>query len=159
MSTPNNTAKRKPPSSHDLLWWLLLIPLLAANLLAGGVIVVTKPELFGAVFAIGAFSLAYALHILSVSSTLCSVQIRMTAAEESKFLKLRALEYRVVTYGMSALGGGLAIVLAAALCAFHTSLAGWVFAAGGLLELVGVLGYVFLERRWPDKARAILNEY
>lgn len=145
------------PSLHNLLWWLLLIPLLVANLIAGFFMVLCRPESFGALFAIGAFSFAYALHILSASAALCGRQMAIRANEQQKFEALRALEYRIVTYGMCALAGGLSIFLAASLCAFENRFAIYVFGLGVVLQLIGVLGYVLFDRRWADKARAILN--
>lgn len=156
MSEQNQTPVGSRPSSHDLLWWLLLLPLLAANLLVGFVIVVSRPEFYALLFAVGAFSIAYALHILSVSGALCGVQIH--ELNESKFQKLRDLEYRIVTYGMCVVGGGLAIVLSGSLCAFKSSFAICIYSAGAVFQLFGVLGYVLFERRWADKVRSIRHD-
>jgi hypothetical protein len=144
------------PSSHQLLWWFLLLPLLAANLVTDFLIVVWAPESFALLFAVGAFSIAYGLHILGVSVTLCGLQIR--EADQSKFQQLRNLEYRIVTRGMLAFGGGLGIVLAASLCPFKMSYVTWVlYTACAAMLFVGVAMYVLFERRWADSARAILH--
>lgn len=157
MTNQNTTSDTMLLPSHNLLWWSLLIPFLVANLSVGGFVVFCKPEQGTLLFAIGAFSFAYALHILSVSVALCGLQINAT--DNEKFQQLRKLEHKIVTCGMFVLGGGLAIVLAASCYVLGWSIARYIFVVGVVLQLYGVLCYVLSERRWADTARAIVRSH
>jgi len=155
MTNQNTTSDTMLLPSHNLLWWLLLIPFLVANLSVGGFVVFCKPEQGTLLFATGAFSFAYALHILSVSVALCGLQINAT--DNERFQQLRKLEHKIVTCGMFVLGGGMTLVLAASCCVLGWSIARYIFVVGVVLQLYGVLCYVLSERRWADTARAIVR--
>lgn len=152
-----NSIQQGRGQSHKWLWYGFLIPLLFGNVVGGLLIIYcSKPESFALLFAVGGFSIAYSLHILSASGALCSAQIQRNEKEKAQFYCLRNLEYKIVTFGMCVLGGGLLMVFAGLLCAFkHVCFGGIVFGIGGLLELIGVVSYV-RTRRWADKARQIL---
>jgi hypothetical protein len=139
---------------HDWLWLALLV-LFVANLVVGAVIIVLESEFRAFILAVGAFSLAYALHLFSISATLCGVQIR--EVKQSTFDEVRKVEHRIVTYGMLVMIGGSVIVLSASLSAFKLSSAICIYGTGAVLQLCGMLPYVLCERRWADDVRTIVN--
>ncbi len=144
------------PKSHEYLWRYVLLPLLFILLAVGLFIVVCERERFAFLFALAAFSIAYALHFFSVSGTLCGIYIREPDCNKAR--QIRDLEYPIVTSAMCALAGGLIILITAGLLPTELGppFALWTYAVGALLLLDSVIKYVFCQRDWPRVARAIV---
>lgn len=154
----NQKTNSDKPSSHDLLWWFLLIPLLFIALSLGALLIIKKYEgRYPYLLGIGAFSIAYAIHFLAVSCTLCGLYIKEDR-ESSIYRELRDLEYRIVTSGMLVLSGGLGIILAGGLYSINCEFTLYVYFAAAILLFVSVLKYVFLERSWPREAMNIFEK-
>lgn len=157
MSKNNQKTNNDKPSSHDLLWWFLLIPLLLIVLSLGAFLIIKHEGLYPYLLGIGAFSIAYAIHFLAVSCTLCSLYIKEDR-ENITYLKFRDLEYRIVTSGMLVLSGGLGIILAGGLYSINFEFTLCVYLVAAILLFVSVLKYVLFERRWPREAMNIFKE-
>ena len=119
---------------HQYLWYFLLL-LLFIVLSVGLFIVIFQEDRFPFLFVVGAFSIAYALHVFSVSGTLCGIYVR--ECNDNKAQGLDELEYPIVTSAMCALAGGLIILLSGGLLATELPpfLAVWTYAVGPLFLL------------------------
>lgn len=145
--------KRRP----DWQWYFLLL-LLVAVLVIGLLVALSQDAPFPLLFAVAAFSIAFAIHYFAVSIGLNGVFIQ--ESDLSKRAKLCEIEYDIVSSGMLVLSGGLFILLAGGIGMLLRD-SRWVFLTtyiiGALLLILGVARYALCQRGWPRKAQEVVD--
>lgn len=99
---------RKDRPIKEYRW---LSGLLFCVLLAGFAVIWVRKNPYIFLFAISAFSIAYAIHFFSISIGIVGIFVRMEEKDRSKIEDLRSVEYEIVSCGLRVLGGGLGILL------------------------------------------------
>ena len=137
--------------------WIILSFVLIVVLVVGILAILIDGNNKGAIylFATAAFSIAYALHFLSVSIGINGVLLGQKDEIIRDEIRKKA-EYPIVTSGMKALGGGLGILLSGGLLLLTESIlySALVYFAGAFFLAWSVLKYAWTLRGWP---RIILN--
>lgn len=142
--------------------WEWLRILLLAVLCLGAVGIVSNANLrypLPLLFAVVAFSIAFAIHYFAVSIAINSVYIK--EPDQKKRMELRNnIEYPIVGSGMCVLAGGLLILLAGGIGICWNDFR-WVslsfYCIGAGLLFFGVYRYTKWQRGWPKDVQRIIG--
>lgn len=143
-----NPVMRKRPKWH----WLLLSAIFVLVLICGLLTIILADKAYVYVFAVAGFSIAYAIHFLSVSIGINGVILRSgLPARDRKQIRNR-VEYGIVGSGMQVLAGGLIVLLSGGILLVTGSalLTGLIYVIGGFFLIWAIFRYAFKQRHWPS---------